>query len=204
MLAEYIKRKFFEFLNGQESISNFENWVYETTILEEALGADSYFDLISFNFAKKDSKYEIDRMLRRYIDLDEYNTWKLKNLLTAFIDRIGNPQEILSEFYELYCHGYHFLDSLGLGYGLSAKVPPSQYHQWTWEELSNEQQVQLVDSLFPGAKIEAHKVLTWLDEEKIVLTSDRYDHCSFIDRRTESEKLPIWCQENNPYKKEYG
>jgi hypothetical protein len=200
LLAADIKHKFFEFLNGQESISNFENWVYETSTLEAALGAENYFDLISFDFAKRDSKSEIDRILRRHIDLSEYNTWKLKQLLIAFIDQIGNPQAILFEFYDLYCHGYDFLDSLGLGYGLSAKVSPSQYHQWEWEYLSSEQQIQLIDSLFPGAKIEAQKVLDWLDTETIVLTSDRYNRLSFIDRRTEAEKVPIWCQENSPYR----
>ena len=192
-LPDYIKDKFFKFLNGEENISDFEQWVYETHALEKAVGSSDYLPLISLNFSKRDSKYDVDEILRRCISCSEYEKWQLKNLLLAFKDKTGNPQQLLSKFYELYCDGYHFLDSLGLRCGFSARVLPNQYSSESWEELSSKEQSKLIDSLVPGAMREAQKVLTWLEEEKIVITNeqDKLGHYLFIDKRTEEEKQPI-------------
>lgn len=187
-LPNLIKNKFFRFLNGEESINDFEQWVYGTDSLERLLGNEDYLYLISLDFSKRDSKYEIEEILRRYINLGEYETWKLKNLLVSFIKKEEHPLQILCEFYKLYCHGHYFLESLGLEYGLSAKVPPGHEHSsGSWKELSDEEQSELIDSLVPGAMREAQKVLSWLEEDKIVITGeqDELGYWLSVDRRAE-------------------
>jgi hypothetical protein len=199
VLPDFVKYKFFEFLYGDLSITDFETWVYANSDLEHLLDKESYFCLISTNFLQKDVKYEIWKILNSYIDLAEYETWKIKYLLNSLIHKKGDSLELLWKFYELYCHGFHFLNSLGLGYGMAAKVPPSEYSSDSWEGLSVEEQSNLMNSLLPGAIYEAHKILYWLETEKIVIIKDRYIYhhydageYSFIDRRTAEEKKPVW------------
>lgn len=194
LLPDYIRSKFFKVLHGEEPTNDFEQWVYATNELGKMLSDEDYLNLISLDFSKQSSKYEIDKILRRYFALCEYETWKLRKLLIMVINKKGNLPQALSEFYELYCDGYCFLESLGLAYGLAVRVSPSGYSSDYWEELSHEEQSKLINSLLPGAIDEAQKVLSWLDENKIVITSeqDELGHYLYIDRRTEEEKKPIW------------
>ncbi len=195
LLPDYIRSRFFKVLHGEEPSWDFEQWVYATNDLEKILSDEDYLNLISLDFSKQSSKYEIDKILRRYFALGEYETWKLRKLLTMVINKKGNLPQALSEFYKLYCgDGYCFLESLGLAYGLAVRVPPSGYSSNCWEELSHEEQSKLINSLLLGAIDEAQKVLSWLDEDKIVITSeqDELGHYLYIDRRTEEEKKPIW------------
>lgn len=192
-LPEDIKCIFYKFLDGEESLSNFEQWVYATNDLEKILNDADYLKLISLDFSKQDAKYELDKLLKSYIDISEYETWKLRKLLNMFLDKKENLAQLLSQFYELYCDGYYFLDILGLGYGLLIQVPPSKYSSEVWEGLSNYQKTELLESLLPEAMNEAQKVLSWLDTNKIVITNEQnyLGYCSYIDRRSESEKKPI-------------
>jgi hypothetical protein len=189
-LTFVVKQKFFKFLNDEESIADFEKWSYETNILEEILGKEEYLDLVSVDFSRSNAKSEIVKIINKYIDTGEYELWKLKNVLTNFINRNKDPQNLLFEFYELYCNGYSFLDNLGLGYGLTAiGITELDEHG---KKLSSEEQNKSIDDLIPGATIEAQKILTWLETGKIeIIKKDEDDRGSFIDRRTEAEKQPI-------------
>ncbi|WP_310482058.1 hypothetical protein [Chamaesiphon sp. VAR_48_metabat_403] len=189
-LPFFVKHKFFEFLNDEESIDNFEKWSYETTILTDVLEKEDYLNLISVDFCRSNTKHEIVKIINKYIDASEYGLWKLKNILTDFVNISENSQDILFKFYELYCDGYYFLDCLGLRYGLSAiaNAEPNEYG----DKLSIEEQSKAIDDLIPEAIIEAQRVLTWLETRKIeIVKRDDDDRGLFIDRRTEAEKQPI-------------
>lgn len=191
-LPDDIKLKFFRFLNGEESVREFEQWVYVTNALEDSLG-DAYFDLISLDFAKQDSQYELAKLLERHIDRGECATWKLRKLLNLFLSQEGDLPLLLSEFYELYCDGFYFLDALGLGYGLAIKSP-QEYRSGVWQKLTDEEKTRLLNALLPDAIDEAQKVLSWLDEGKIVITDeqDELGRSLYIDTRTKKEKDPNW------------
>lgn len=186
LLPNDIKIKFFRFISGEEPIREFEQWVYLTGGLEEILGHQDYLNLISLNFLKQSSKYELIKILERHFNAGEYETWKLKKLLNLFISKQGDLPSILCEFYELYCDGFYFLDILGLDYGLVIKVPPNGYSSEYWQELTDKEKERLLNDILPGAIKEAQKVLTWLDEEEIVITNNKneLDHYLYLDRRT--------------------
>ena len=185
-----IKLKYFEFLHGDVPLEELEQWIYSTNELEEIFSRDDYLELISLNYRTKDSKYELQKIFKRYVDEGEWEAWKLKKLLNAVIDRKGDFPQIFRSFYDLYCDGYSFLDNLGLGYGLSVVVPPSTYSSDTWEKLSAEEKSKLLTSFFPGALNEAKKVLSWLDDKKIVILrgKDGLGHFSYLDKRSAEEK----------------
>jgi hypothetical protein len=191
-LPEEIKIQFYKFLNGEEPIQAFEQWVYATRTLEELLDGESYFALISLDFSKSGSCHELIKLLEQTIDAGEYETWKLKRLLNQFLSQEGNLPTMLGEFYELYCNGFYFLDTLGFGCGLTLVVPPNHYSSDTWDELTSEEKESLLGSVLPGALEEAEKVLNWLDQGKIVITKeqDGMGRYLYLDRRTEAEQNP--------------
>ena len=70
-------------------------------------------------------------------------------LLEEALKRTEKLPYILMEFYDLYCHGYTFLNDLGLGYGLMCEVPsPSRYSADSWDELKDSEKKKLLDSFF--------------------------------------------------------
>jgi hypothetical protein len=103
---------------------------------------------------------------------------------------------ILITFYNLYCKGYIFLDNLGLGYGLRVKVPGINNYYETWADLTEKEQLNLMNSFYPCLDTEIKKVIAWIDTGKVVLTGikDEYNRFEYIDNRIESEKQPTGYQ----------
>ena len=187
-----IKDKFFKTLQGEIPIEDFENWVYNSTELEKFLGSVDYTDFISLDYKKQGAKYEIQNLIRKFIDKSEFETWKIKILLLNALNRTGDFSLAIRLFYDLYFHGYGFMDNLGLGYGLTLDCPYSSYGVDSFEELTNEQKDKLVNSFYPEIQTEIKKVLYWIDSGLIVLTGeqDEYNRFKYIDYRTESDKQP--------------
>jgi hypothetical protein len=187
-LSEDIKVRFFKLLNEEEEIGEFEQWIYATVALEDSLGED-YLDLISLDFSRRGSQYELSKIIERHIDCGEFETWKLRKLLKSLIDREGDLRLTLCEFYELYCRGLYFLESLGIEYGLGL-ISPSSYSSNPWQDLDLSEKDRFLNCILPGAMDEAQKILSWLDEGKIVITEGKDDmgHCLYLDKRSEKEK----------------
>jgi len=189
-LPDDIKQVFFETINGNTTLPEFEQWVYSEPQLEQVLTSEDYLNLISFGFNEDGAKYALFHLLLNLIDMGEYETWKLLWLLHEALKRNKNLPEILMTFYDMYCREYNFLDNLGLGYGLAVEVPLPQAD--SWDELTHAQQEAILDGFYPEIEQEILKVISWIDNKKIVLTGNKnsYYHYEYIDNRTEEEKLP--------------
>ncbi len=109
-----IKDRFYKFLAGKTQIDEFESWVYNSTELEEYLGSDEYMDFISFDYKQKGARYEIEHLIYKHIDKSEFEAWKVKILLLDALNRTGDYTLAIRLFYDLYCHGYGFMENLGL------------------------------------------------------------------------------------------
>ena len=183
-----IKKTFFETLHGDISVLEFEQWLYADRQLECILTLEDYLDLISYGYKGDRVKYGLYKLLEKHIDKGEYEKWKLIRLLHKALRRDKDLPQILMTFYDLYCKGYDFLDNLGLGYGLAVKVPYSQAD--SWNELTAVQQLNLINSFYPGIENEIKKVIKWLDSGKVILTGiqDEYNYFGYIDNRKEEEK----------------
>ncbi|MGF7039100.1 hypothetical protein [Mucilaginibacter lappiensis] len=131
-----IKQTFFKVMSGQIPLIEFEQWVYSTEGLENTLSEEAYFNLISFDYKKNGAKYELFESLKQTIDLREYETFKLKQLLGEARLRDLKLPGILEEFYDLYCCGYQFLSNLGIGFGLEMNCLPSSYMVDHWSALN--------------------------------------------------------------------
>lgn len=191
-LPAHIKTEVFEFLNREMPLEEFEQWVYATKDIEEVFSREDYVELLSVDYSKISNRFDVVKLVTRYIDEGEYETWKLKKLLYAVINDDADLQQVFIDFYDLYCDGYRFLDNLGLGYGLFVVVPPSEYSSDSWEKLSEQEQKRLLASFFPGALNEVKRVLSWLNDGKIVILNeqDGPGHFKYLDHRSEEEKKP--------------
>lgn len=178
-------------ISGELSLEAFEEWVY-TSELEEELSEEDHLDLISFNFKGNGAKYELIHLLKRFVDLGEYETQKVRNKLEAALNTPENLPQLLAEFYNLHCRGYGFLQDLGMGFGLTIVVPPTKYHDKTWEQLNKAEQDYILAGFYPVLDECLRDAIYWLDSGKIVLTGEKeIDNDYFLeyhDYRTEEER----------------
>jgi len=197
-LPKHIKERFFKTIKGDISVHEFEQWLYSDKELENILDSGDYLDLISFSFQKSTAKYELWNLLKKHIDVGEFETYKLIELLYETKRRSEKLPFILMDFYELYCKGLIFLREIGLGYGLSVVVPRMENTKAdTWEELTETQQKKLLDSFFPDLENEIDKVIDWFENGKIIIKGERDEigYYTYDDYRTEEERTSdLWTE----------
>jgi hypothetical protein len=193
-LPSHIKQAFFQVMYEQTDLPAFEQWVYSTEELERILPEDLYLELIALNYQKSGAKYELFHLLERYVDMGEYETYKLKHLLRLAKQRTLELPGVLEEFYDLYCYGYKFLGPIGINYGLMMVSLPMPYQADHWSGLNEKDLQALANDLSETLEDELAEVEEWLNTGKIVLTGkqDELRHYGYIDNRTNAEKTSRW------------
>ena len=195
-LPQDIKVKFYNTIKGDISLDDFEKWLYADKVIEKLLRSDDYLELISLDFKKSGAKYELWNLLKKHIDIGEFETYKLLGLLREAHRKTDRLPYILMDFYDLYCKGYIFFQDLGLGIGLSVEAPRvNNSTAETWDELTKDQQRELLDSFSPELEEGIERVIYWLETKKIVLTGeqDEIGHYEYNDLRTKEEmKSKLW------------
>ncbi len=189
-LPQDMKERFYKTIKGDISLDDFEQWLYTDKELEKYLNSDDYLDLISLSFKKSGAKYELWNLLKKHIDLGEFEKYKMLGLLNEAKQKTKRLPYILMEFYDLYCKGYNFLQDLGLGIGLAVKVPRvDNTIADTWDDLTTGQQKELLESFSPELEYCIEQVIYWLETKKIILTGeqDEIGHYDYKDLRTEEE-----------------
>ncbi len=134
-IPKSIKEIFYKTIKGDIPINDFEQWLYNDKELEKLLKLDDYLELISLKFNKSGAKYELWNLLKKHIDLGEFETYKMLILLNEAKQKTARLPYILMEFYDLYYNGYDFFKDLGLG--LAIQVPRIDNTKAdTWDELT--------------------------------------------------------------------
>lgn len=185
-----IESKYLNLMEGKISIKEFEHWVYSSKWLEDKLNENEYFDLISLNYNTPNAKYEIRKILKERFDEGKFETIKVIYLLNSIIDRDGNEGEALIQIYNLYCTGYYFLENIGLEIGLLIEVPIN-YGVDYFNELTESQKKELVDSVYPNAKQLAIELKQWILNKEITLSREKdesWNRWQYTDNRAEKDK----------------
>ncbi len=126
-LSDENKMEFYKFLNGEITVSELEKFIYKESDLEQKLDKDTYLELISLDF--KD-KYVIatlpDFIKKKIIEEGQFETYRLRNVLNAFLTDPKNLHIYLDKLYHFYCgiyqdnaerkYEFKFLSNLGLNY----------------------------------------------------------------------------------------
>ncbi|WP_156317127.1 hypothetical protein [Marinagarivorans algicola] len=177
----------------ETEIEEFEQWVYSEKELEQVLTSDEYLDLISLSYKQPSSLYEAEKILKRYIDTGKYYEWSLRRVLEKIVDRPKNVARYIEKCYDLYCDGYSFLDDLGLGYGLSVVVPPTDC-------IEENEKSKLIDSFYPAVAEEALKVIGWLESGRVVITGHDGGNqgIEYNDNRSSQEREPTGYKVSSP------
>lgn len=92
---------FFEFLSGQKTISEFEEFVYANKFIEKEIGTENYIILISFNY-KSDSSELISFIKNKIIKEYRFESWKMRRVLELLVFDSKNINKHLDEIYDLY------------------------------------------------------------------------------------------------------
>jgi hypothetical protein len=191
-LPREIKERFYKTIKGDILLDDFEQWLYADKEFEKYLKSNDYLDLISLSFNKSGAKYELCSLLKKHIDLGEFETYKILGLLNEAKQKTKRLPYILMEFYDLYCKGYNFFQDLGLGIGFAVEEPnvKNTPADNTWDELTSKQQEELLDSFSPELEECIEQVIYWIETKKIILTGeqDEIGHYEYDDLRTEEEK----------------
>lgn len=191
------EKYYFDLVHGGLKIDEFENWIYNDNNLENILNQEDYLDLISLNFRSIHIKYEIEKILAKYIDYSKFEKKRVLSLLYRALESRKDLPDILREFYDMYCHGYYFFQDLGLGYGLACEVPPSKYNTDNWNELNEKEKNEIINSFFPQIESDIQRAIHWIENDKIILTGTKneLDYWEFTDYRIdEEEKSTIWIE----------
>jgi hypothetical protein len=127
MLTPTAQTTCYQFLNGDISLSDIEQFILGQQDLEQQLGSEIYTELILFDFKDKNAANRLRDFLFKYVVQEgQFETWKLKTLLQRFLTDPGHAHLHLQELYDLYCgtlqengeyrYQYRFLAHLGLNH----------------------------------------------------------------------------------------
>lgn len=185
-----IALKFYKVLKQEDTIPEFEDWVYSTKELEQKLPRNLYVDLIAMDYKSKYALHELTKLIGEYVDFGAFEVKQIKTFLKSIIDRDANCAASIAMTYELYCQGYQFLQRLGLKYGLLVTFPAVGNYQENWSESSAEAQNELLDKFYPEIIVDASNVLAWLEHDKIIIKStvDGLGRYEYDDFRSQEEK----------------
>jgi hypothetical protein len=192
-----LEKNYFDLVLGDFKIEELENWIYNNNDLENILNQDDYLDLISLNFKSRHIKYEIEKVLDKYIDYSKFEKRRVLSLLYRALESRKDLPDILREFYDMYCHGYDFFQDLGLGYGLTCEVPPSKYSSDNWDGLNEKEKNEIVNSFFPQIESDIQRAILWIENDKLILsgTKNELNHWEFEDYRNDEEKKStVWVE----------
>lgn len=181
-----VEEIFYDFLHRDLNIKDFEVWVYTSDELKSFVGSDDYLALITLDFNSINARDESEKIIRKYADVSKFETMKMLDLLYKAITNNEDTGTILITFYDLYCHGYYFLDKLGLRYGLTCAVPPIRhYREDSWEDLSDRDRKELVDGFYPEIIKDIQDVIALIQNEQIIITGTKgyMGQLEYIDNR---------------------
>jgi len=188
-ISEHIETKFYEILKHKIEIREFEEWVYQTKDLEAELTEDVYLELITINFKDKYAHNDIKKVIGKYIDNGKFEIKQISKFLQSIINQDKNCAESIKMTYDLYCSGYVFLRRLGLTYGLLISCPPAGNYQKSWNEITKEEQDELLNKFYPVIILDAQNALNWINEGKIIIkdTVNEIGDYEYDDLRNQEE-----------------
>ena len=190
VIREDIEQKFYDVLKHQLNLQEFEQWLYVNDI-ESELPNGLYMNLISLNFQDKYVYNNLEKLLKPVVDFGRFEIQKLEYILNSIVTRDEKCARSIEMTYDLYCSGYNFLRRLGLTYGLLVSCPPAGNYLKTWDEITPDEQQELLSQLYPKVITDAKNALNWLKKGKIIIKSsvDELGNYEYEDLRNNEEVI---------------
>lgn len=160
-----------DFIQGDISVHEFEQWIYSNEELEENLSNEKYSELISLNFADKGIRYSVDALLDDLIDYGSLHKEQILKILEDWINHTQNPIDILTKLYNFAEQGYYFLSENDL-IGNFGEQGKSVIHIMD-RTLSEQEQRKIIEGSYGGFTNFINQIKSKLKEGKIVLTGKK-------------------------------
>ncbi len=79
-----IVQEFHKFLDNEINLSQFEEWIYKNTELENIISKDDYQFFLEFNYNKKSAEVDIQNFIfKNLLSEKEFSHWKVNKLLES-------------------------------------------------------------------------------------------------------------------------
>jgi len=194
MITGALKTKVYQFYESQLSKEVFEQWIYNNVDkIEQQLSTEDFITIIGHNFKTKFAKQEFFRAINHLIDWGDYETLRIKALLTDIIEKRENFGESLLDTYDLYCEGYDFFADLAFNGALDL-MERHEFGLVEYTELTKKNQQQIIDKIHPRVLPLASKILAWINNDKIKLTGQKkghYPRYEYFDYRPSNDLTSI-------------
>ena len=136
-----------------------------------------------------DVKQAVRSKLTHFINAKEFEEYRIRQVLITLRDKTAGFIEALYKSYDLYADGYFFMETVGVQHGLTFSNTYFDYYEW--KKLPESDKKASISKIYPSVKIEAERVLIWLDNGTIKLTGikDREGLYTFHDSRSDFDRL---------------
>ncbi|QHE51586.1 hypothetical protein [Pontibacillus sp. HMF3514] len=168
-----IQKQFYKIYKELITVSEFEEWLYNTPEIEKVYGHDFYFNLLDLNYRSRHIKNELEKVIEIKIPFGEFEQMRIVSLLENIIYEKGDLVEVLEQVYDDYCKGYSFLRYLGLNYITGIDNLPKKR--------------EMLKNIKPKIVNEARRLLSFFQHGLLKIT----DENEYDDYRTEKEKVEI-------------
>ncbi|WP_223701508.1 hypothetical protein [Sutcliffiella deserti] len=182
-----IQKQFYKIYKGLISVSEFEEWLYNTPEIEKVYGDDFYFNLLDLNYRDRHIKNELEKVIEVKIPFGEFEQMRIVSLLENIIYEKGDLVEVLEQVYDDYCKGYSFLRYLGFNYVTGIDSLPKLQQKEKWDKNEFDSKREILKKYKPKMVNEACRLLSFFQNGLLRITvENEYD-----DYRTEEEKIEL-------------
>lgn len=142
-LPAEIRRRLLDFACDVSEPAEFEAWVYATRELEEALGPESYLEMISANYSTNEGIFEARQKAAALGETDEAGAvarHQAETLATRMLSGEISLLAGLRKLASLYHKGYNFIPVIFSGLESETDCVPEvgQYQQWEPKALARQ------------------------------------------------------------------
>ncbi|MEZ5045141.1 MAG: hypothetical protein R2828_34925 [Saprospiraceae bacterium] len=157
--------------NRSSSISDFENWVYSNSSLEDELGSDIFAELISLNFNDGSIRVKVKELVDPIIDYADLHKNEILTVIEELISKSAEPLNGIKKLYVLVEKGYVFLGSIDV-IGNFGEQWKSIVHPID-KEMDKESQWNKMLIIEPNLLHELTQLKEKIETNKIVLTGKK-------------------------------
>jgi len=154
-----IRRRLLDFACDVSEPAEFEAWVYTTPELEEALGPESYLEMISANYSTNEGVFEARRKAAALLELDETGAvarhqaevarYQAETLATRMLSGEISLLTGLRKLASLHNNGYDFIPVIFVGLASETDCVPEEGQYQQWEPLALAQQLAKLEFYKP-------------------------------------------------------
>jgi len=157
--------------NRSSLISDFEQWVYSNSSLEEELGSEIYTDLISLNFKDNSIRVRVKELVDPIIDYADIHKDEILTIVEELIFQIIKPSKGISQLYTLAEKGYIFLGAIDV-IGNFGEQGKSIVHSID-NEMDKESEWDILLKIEPNFINDLTQLKEKLETNRIVLTGEK-------------------------------